>query len=164
MYFLFNSFLANIFFLYPWKTPQKISFIFSGSYRKGRFVWNTYISKYSKYSKVTLEYKNGLGRPYHFKIFKGCLPQILLGPFLNTMTHFSLCISSLTYLYYLHTWKFIVCPFSVFSLNIISDKRVHNVAVNSCKPFHSRTRRGMSTQLDEDLVDFQFWSHITCCQ
>ena len=25
-----------------------------------------------------------LSRPYHFKIFKGCLPQILLGPFLNT--------------------------------------------------------------------------------
>ena len=23
-----------------------------------------------------------LGRPYHFKFFKGCLPQILLGPFL----------------------------------------------------------------------------------
>ena len=26
-----------------------------------------------------------LGRPYHFKFFKGCLPQILLGPFLNTL-------------------------------------------------------------------------------
>ena len=24
--------------------------------------------------------------PYHFKFFKGCLPQILLGPFLNTLT------------------------------------------------------------------------------
>ena len=28
-----------------------------------------------------------LGRPYHFKFFKGCLPQILLGPFLNTLSH-----------------------------------------------------------------------------
>ena len=28
-----------------------------------------------------------LGRPYHFKFFKGCLPQILLGPFLNTFSH-----------------------------------------------------------------------------
>ena len=27
-----------------------------------------------------------LGRPYHFKIFKSWLPQILLGPFLNTLT------------------------------------------------------------------------------
>ena len=28
-----------------------------------------------------------LSRPYHFKFFKGCLRQILLGPFLNTLTH-----------------------------------------------------------------------------
>ena len=27
-----------------------------------------------------------LGGPYHFKFFKGCLPQILLGPFLNALT------------------------------------------------------------------------------
>ena len=25
--------------------------------------------------------------PYPFEFFKGCLPQILLGPFLNTLTH-----------------------------------------------------------------------------
>ena len=29
-----------------------------------------------------------LGRPYHFKFFKSCPPQILLGPFLNTLTYF----------------------------------------------------------------------------
>ena len=28
-----------------------------------------------------------LGRPYHFIFFKGCLPQILLGPSLNTLSH-----------------------------------------------------------------------------
>ena len=28
-----------------------------------------------------------LGKPYPFKFFKGCLPQILLGPFLNTLTY-----------------------------------------------------------------------------
>ena len=28
-----------------------------------------------------------LGRPYHFNFFKGCPPQILLGLFLNTLTH-----------------------------------------------------------------------------
>ena len=27
-----------------------------------------------------------LGRLYYFKYFKGCLPQILLGPFLNNLT------------------------------------------------------------------------------
>ena len=26
-----------------------------------------------------------LGIPYHFNFFKGCLPQILRGPFLNTL-------------------------------------------------------------------------------
>ena len=25
-------------------------------------------------------------RPYNLKVFKGCLPEILLGPFLNTLT------------------------------------------------------------------------------
>ena len=28
-----------------------------------------------------------LCRPYHFKFFKDCLPQILLSPFLNTLNH-----------------------------------------------------------------------------
>ena len=28
-----------------------------------------------------------LGRPHPFKFFKGCFPQTLLGPFLNTLTH-----------------------------------------------------------------------------
>ena len=28
-----------------------------------------------------------LGRPYPLKLFKGCVPQILLAPFLNTLTH-----------------------------------------------------------------------------
>ena len=28
-----------------------------------------------------------LGRPYQFKVFQGCLPQNLLRPFLNILTH-----------------------------------------------------------------------------
>ena len=35
-----------------------------------------------------------LGRLYHFKFFKGCLPQILLGPFLNTLKPFNNEVSS----------------------------------------------------------------------
>ena len=31
--------------------------------------------------------KKCLSRPYYLKFFKGCLPQILLGPVLNTLTH-----------------------------------------------------------------------------
>ena len=35
-----------------------------------------------------------LGRPYHFHFFKGCLPQILLGPFLNTLSQILVDIPS----------------------------------------------------------------------
>ena len=35
-----------------------------------------------------------LSRTYPFKIFNGCLLQILLVPFLNTLSHMSLQISS----------------------------------------------------------------------
>ena len=31
--------------------------------------------------------KKCLSRPYHLKFFKGCIPQILLGRFLNTLPH-----------------------------------------------------------------------------
>ena len=50
-----------------------------------------------------------LGKPYHFTFFKGCLPQIILSPFLNTLCHVfpkteNICFSSkhlilLTYFY-----------------------------------------------------------------
>ena len=30
---------------------------------------------------------SAFSRSYPFKFFKGCLPQILLGPFLNTLSH-----------------------------------------------------------------------------
>ena len=32
------------------------------------------------------------GKPYHVKIFKDYLPQILLSPFLNTMSHLNLSL------------------------------------------------------------------------
>ena len=31
-----------------------------------------------------------LSRPYPFKFFKGCVPQILIVPFLNILSHLSL--------------------------------------------------------------------------
>ena len=34
------------------------------------------------------------GRPYQFKFFNGCLLQILLGPFLNTLTQILLRVST----------------------------------------------------------------------
>ena len=37
-------------------------------------------------------FKNGPSKIYPFKFFKGCLPQILLGPFLNTLPHIILLL------------------------------------------------------------------------
>ena len=37
--------------------------------------------------KQPIKNLSGMVCLYHFKIFKGCLPQILLGPFLNNLTH-----------------------------------------------------------------------------
>ena len=38
---------------------------------------------------IQLSKQTCLSRPYPYKFFKGYLPQILLGPFLNTWTHLS---------------------------------------------------------------------------
>ena len=48
------------------------------SFKKFEGVWSTFVC---------------LSRPYHFKFFKGCPPQILLGPLLNTLNTLS------------HIWK-----------------------------------------------------------
>ena len=38
--------------------------------------------------KMQISAQTDIGsRPYPFKFFKGCLPQIFLGPFLNTLSH-----------------------------------------------------------------------------
>ena len=43
-----------------------------------------YGTNYSRIDQVKLVDDS---RPYHFNFFKGCLPQIFLGLFLNTLTH-----------------------------------------------------------------------------
>ena len=45
-------------------------------------------SRYSRMDQVKFM-EDSLYRPYHFKFFKGCLPHILLVPFLNTLTQIS---------------------------------------------------------------------------
>ena len=60
-----------------------------------RGIWLTeYRSRYSRMDQVKFvedSLKKSevvcLGRPYYFKFFIGCLSQILLGPFLNTLSH-----------------------------------------------------------------------------
>ena len=51
------------------------------------FKASIYEAKYSRMDQVKSVADNCLGRPYHFKSFQGCLPQSLLGPFLNTLPH-----------------------------------------------------------------------------
>ena len=43
------------------------------------------IQEWTKSNLWKIAFKK-FGRPYHFKFFKGCLPQILLGLFLNTLS------------------------------------------------------------------------------
>ena len=38
-------------------------------------------------SKICARHIACLSRPDHFRFFKGCPPNILLGPFLNTLSH-----------------------------------------------------------------------------
>ena len=42
-------------------------------------------------SKICGRLEDCLGRPYHFNFFKACVPQVLFGPFVNTMTHLGAC-------------------------------------------------------------------------
>ena len=39
-----------------------------------------------------------LGGPYHFNLFKGCLLQILLSPFLSTLTYVKFCLTMLQWM------------------------------------------------------------------
>ena len=45
----------------------------------------TYETRYSRLCQV--KFVEGLSRTYPFKFFKGCFPQILLGSFLNALSH-----------------------------------------------------------------------------
>ena len=56
-------------------------------------MWKTAFKKYEWY---------GLLRPY-FKFFKGCLRQISLGPFKNTLSHITILVAS--YIFYCYLWK-----------------------------------------------------------
>ena len=47
--------------------------------------WTKQIFRKTAFKKIGSD-KVCLNRIYHFESFKGCLPQILLGPFLNTLT------------------------------------------------------------------------------
>ena len=57
-----------------------------------------------------------LGRQYPFKFFKGCLPQILLSPFLNTLSHMVILVGNLIANYYLGATKLTFIHFEILQL------------------------------------------------
>ena len=67
---------------------------------KRLFCISLFGTKYSRVDQVKFV-EDSLSRPYPFNFFKGYLPQILLGPLLNTLSHLKLklmTVGSLSYL------------------------------------------------------------------
>ena len=62
-------------------------------HKRNTFYWITWeantvymiLQKQKFYPNVLQKLRPEKNRPYHFKFFKGCLQQILLGPFLNIL-------------------------------------------------------------------------------
>ena len=71
------------------------------------YIWFTlYLNFYYQIGPDMVCLSRPWSRPYHFKFFKSCLPQILLGPSLNTMSQIlffsiykNLCRSRESYFY-----------------------------------------------------------------
>ena len=60
-------------------------------YIRGLQIFHTRISKDYMIQRIQEWTKKNFwntpfNRPYHFNFFKGCIPQILLGPFWNTLS------------------------------------------------------------------------------
>ena len=60
-----------------------------------------------------------LSRPYPLKIFKGCLPQTLLGPLSNTLSHLSLFLWSLS-----SVKPYLLRSFAPWSVSLLKKKLV----------------------------------------
>ena len=58
-----------------------------------------------------------LSKQYSFKFFKGCLPQILLDPLLNTLSQLSLGVKGKAFLRY-NRFKLILSVITQVCLNI----------------------------------------------
>ena len=70
-----------------------------------------------------------LSRPYPFKFFKACLPQVLLGPLLNTLSQMCLCFA-LTHLheYFVQQDCLVmssIYDFHIFKESIVNDRLIY---------------------------------------
>ena len=67
-----------------------------------------------------------LSTPYHFKFFESCLPQILLGPFLNTLTQLWLGRSC----------QYDIISFQGGTLSLIGISYLHHSSGDRCCGLH----------------------------
>ena len=68
----------------------------------------TYKEIWNLFSTWKINYRIWLSGPYLFPFFKGCLSQILLDPFLNTLSHLTLIDSLVIWIVIVvscHQWK-----------------------------------------------------------
>ena len=73
-----------------------------------------------------------LCRPYHFKFCKGCLPQILYGPFLNNLSH----------MFTLYFVNMFIIPVNLLTSNV---------------PLHIETSQLICESIDWFLYDGEHW-------
>ena len=112
--YLFNPSSDTGLFLYPLKTSENFWFSAFIEYRTRPVAWNGLnsttntlytsicpgvsdlaipnigqsIEEWTKWNLWKTAFKTAcLSKRYHFKFFKGYLPQISLGPFFNTLSH-----------------------------------------------------------------------------
>ena len=116
-------------------------------------------------------------RPYHFKFFKGCRPQILLGPFLNTLTYLQLRTKqvSLRYKTDLQHKLRERCPYSEFFWSVFSYIRTEFGKIRSISPYSIQMLENTNQKNSEyrhfsrsDMWqsfhnDDSAWYSIRCC-
>ena len=99
-------------------------------------------------------------RPYHFKFFKGCRPQILLGPFLNTLTYLQLRTKqvSLRYKTDLQHKLRERCPYSEFFWSVFSHIRTEFGKIRSISPYSVQ----MSENTNQKNSEYRHFHAVTC--
>ena len=91
--------------------------IFLGIRSSFQIEWpENYKEIWNLFSAWKIKYRACLSWPYPFPFFKGCLPQILLDPFLNTLSHITLIDSLVIWIVIVvsfHQWKLLFTEFVV---------------------------------------------------
>ena len=82
--FIFNTFTKNDLSVFNYKRHIKESSLSLGTSVSG-FTFPPLMESKQRNLFMLIFYVGQLRETYHFKLLKGCLPQILLSPFLNNL-------------------------------------------------------------------------------